>query len=127
MFDEKKILTLLEVTVPPDTPLTVASEIKMLEILGIIDNPELTKAMNIATVMVPANTPATLHALIILLGNVIKYHPKATKEHHNEAEKVLKKFTGVPDGALTYGTFLSICEALMKAIRHKRENREEKK
>ena len=57
MLTESKTLTLLQVTVPPDTALTVAAEVKILEILGIISNPEAVKAMNLALNLVPAGTP----------------------------------------------------------------------
>jgi hypothetical protein len=114
MTEQKKFLALLQVAVPSDT--TVAAEIKILEILGIVSNPELVSSMDLAISFVPANTPATLYGLIKLLGNLIKKHPKSTKHHHDALNKVLKDFTGVPDGTLNFGIFLPICEALMKAI-----------
>jgi len=117
--EEKKFLSLLQVTVPPDTGLTVASEIKILEMLGIVSNPELVNAMHIASSMIPPATQATLHGLITLLSNMVKQHPKATKAHHDALSALLKSFTGVPDSVLTFGTFLPICEALMKAPAHK--------
>lgn len=123
MTEEKKFLALMQVTVPPDTILTVTSEIKILQMLGIVNDPELSKALDFAGELVPANTPATLHALITLLGNLVKHHPKSTSHHHDELATLLKKFADVPDATLTYGDFLSLCESLMKAI-HARRNEE---
>lgn len=116
MTEAKKFLSLLQVAVSPDTALTVPAEIKILEMLGIINEPELEKAMDFTIALIPANTTATLHAFIALLGNIVKHHPKSNKHHHDEMSKLLKKFNDVPDGALTYGTFLPICELLLKAI-----------
>ena len=120
MSEEKKHLSLLQVTVPPDTALTVNAQIKILEILGILTSPELVKASEIAMGMIPANTPATLHGLILLLGNLVKHHPKSNKSHHDELGKVLKDVNSLPDATMTYGMFLTICESLMKAIEHQK-------
>ncbi|HEY8659717.1 MAG TPA: hypothetical protein VIL78_11810 [Hanamia sp.] len=119
MHEEKKFLALLQVTVPPDTALTVNSELKILVMLGIVSNPELVSSIEIAGTLIPPSTPATLHGLIVLLGNLIKKHPKATKAHNDAVANLIKNFTDVPDAVLTYGTFLPICEALMKAVPHK--------
>ena len=119
MLEEKKFLSLLQVTVPPDTALTVNSELKILQMLGIVSNPELMSSLDLASALVPPSTPATLHSLIVVLGNLIKHHPKATKAHHKLLATTLKSLEGVPDAALTFGTFLPICEILMKATPHK--------
>lgn len=115
MDQDNKSLTLLQVVVPPDTPLTVPAMIRILEILEIVSSPELVSSMQLATTMIPPATPATLFGLIKLLSNLVKHHPKATKAHHDALAQLLKSLTGVPDSALTFGTFLPICEALMKA------------
>jgi hypothetical protein len=119
MSEEKKFLTLLQVTVPPDTALTVPAQVKILEMLGILNGAEMVKAADIAVGLVPANTPATLHGLIILLGNLVKHHPKADKSHHDELAKTLKDVSSLPDGPLSFGSFLTICESLMKAMHQK--------
>lgn len=116
MHEEKKFLALLQVTVPPDTVLTVNSELKILQMLGIVSNPELVKSIEIANTLIPPSTQATLYNLITLLGNLIIRHPKATKAHQNAVVKILGSFKDVPDAVLTFGTFLPICDALMKAL-----------
>ncbi len=116
MQENKKFLSLLQVAVPPETPVTVSAEINVLEILGIVPGPEMMTAMQIALSVVPAGTPATLYGLVGLLGNMIKTHPKATKAHQEALSKLIKSFTGVPDAPLTFATFLPICASLMKAM-----------
>lgn len=119
MLEEKKFLALLQVTVPPDTALTVNSELKILQMLGIVSNPELMRSLDIANALIPSTTPATLHSLVVVLGNLIKQHPKATKAHHNALAAIIKNLEDVPDVALTFGTFLPICDILIKATPHK--------
>lgn len=119
MLEERKFLALLQVTVPPDTALTLTSQLKMLQMLGIVSNPELVSSLDLASALIPTSTPATLHSLIVVLGNLIKHHPKATKAHHKLLSITIKNLEGVPDAALTFGTFLPICDILMKATPHK--------
>ncbi len=119
MHEEKKFLALLQVTVPPDTVLTVNSELKILQMLGIVSNPELVHSMEIAGTLIPPATPATFHSLVVLLGNLIKKHPKATKAHHSVLADIIKNLANVPDQTLTFGTFLPICDTLMKAEPYK--------
>ena len=119
MLTESKTLSLLQVVVPGDTALSVTSEVKILELLGIISNPESVKAMNLALNLVPANTPATVHGLVQLLTGLAKQHPKFSTKHHDSVSKLLKSLDFVPDAALTFGTFLPICDALMKAPKKK--------
>lgn len=115
MIADTKFLTLLQVVVPPDTPLTVPSMIKVMEVLGVVSSPELVNNMQLVTALIPTGTPATLGSLIKLLSNLIKHHPKATQSHHEALSKLLKSLEGLPDSALTFGTFLPICEVLIKA------------
>jgi hypothetical protein len=119
MLTESKTLSLLQVVVPGDTALSVASEVKILELLGIIANPESVKAMNLALNLVPANTPATIHGLVQLLTGLAKQHPKFSTKHHDSVSKLLKSLDTVPDAVLTFGTFLPICDTLLKASKKK--------
>lgn len=119
MLTESKTLSLLQVVVPADTALSVASEVRILEILGIISNPEAVKAMNLALNLVPAGTPATTHGLVQLLTGLAKQHPKFSSKHHDSVSKLLKATDAVPDSVLTFGTFLQICETLLKAAKKK--------
>jgi len=124
MSEEKKFLSLLQVAVPAETPLTVPSEMRILQMLGIVSNHELLQSMEMATALIPASTPATLHGLVTFLSGLVRKHPKATKEHHDELGKVLKDFNSVPDAQLTFGTFLPICENLMNAKEQSQRKRE---
>jgi hypothetical protein len=119
MLTETKILTLLQVAVPSDTPVTVSAEVKILEILGIVSNRELVKAMNLSLSLVPPATPVTMKGLVQLLSGLIRMNPKTTKAHHDTLNKLVASLANVPDAALTFGTFLSICESLLRAS-HKR-------
>lgn len=116
MQENKKFLAMLEVVVPPTTPLTVTAEINILEILGIVATHEMLAAMQITLAVVPQGTPATLYGLVALLGNIIKMHPKVTKAHLEALSKAVKALTTTPDSPLTFGTFLPICQTLMQAM-----------
>jgi len=120
MIAERQILGLLKIVVPGETSLSVASEVAMLEILGIVSSPELVKAMHLSALLVPAATPATLKGLIQLLGGLMKMNPKSTKDHHDTIAKVTASLATSPDVPLTFGTFLPICDALLQKASHHR-------
>ena len=115
MLTENKILSLLQVTVPAATPHTVAAEVKILEILGVISNPEAVKSMNLALNLVPPTTPATAQGLVQLLTGLMRMHPQVTKKNDDTLSKLAATANSTPDVALTFGTFLPICDALLKA------------
>jgi hypothetical protein len=105
--------------VAPETVLTVSSEVRILELLGIVSNPELVKAMQVMLLVVPPATQATFKGLLELLGGLIKLNPKTTKSHHDTLTKHLQSLATIPDAILTFGTFLPICETLLKAAHAK--------
>jgi hypothetical protein len=119
MNENTNLLTLLQVTVAPETVLTVSSEVRILELLGIVSNPELVKAMQVTLLVVPPATQATFKGLVELLGGLIKLNPKTTKSHHDTLTKHLQSLAAIPDAILTFGTFLPICETLLKAAHAK--------
>ena len=119
MNENTNLLTLLQVTVAPETVLTVSSEVRILELLGIVSNPELVKAMQVTLLVVPPATQATFKGLLELLGGLIKLNPKTTKSHHNTLTKHLQSLATIPDAILTFGTILPICETLLKAAHAK--------
>jgi len=121
--ETSKLLLILQVTVPASTVLTVPTQVKILELLGIVANPELVRAMNVSLTLVPPNTIATVQGLFQLLSSLIKMNPKATKAHHDALDKHIAELGKVPDAVLTYGTFLPICETLLKAAHQKREHK----
>jgi hypothetical protein len=125
MGEEKTILTLLQLAVPANTLLTVSAEVKILEILGIVSNPELVKAMNLSLSLMPSpsTTSATMKGLVQLLNALIRMNPKSTKTHHTSLDKLVASLANAPDATLTFGTFLPICESLLKA-RHKLHEKE---
>jgi hypothetical protein len=121
MNEPTKNLLLLQAVVPPETPLTVHSQIRILELLGIVSTPELIKAMKISLALIPSNMPATLKGLLNLLASLIKASTKANKGHHDSLSKHLAELEKIPDAPLTYGTFLPICETLLKPTHKKHE------
>jgi hypothetical protein len=120
MREETTTLTLLQVAVPANTLLTVSAEVKILEILGIVSNRELVKAMNLSLTLMPSPsaTSATMKGLMQLLSALIRMNPKSTKAHHASLDKLVASLASTPDMPLTFGTFLPICESLLNA-RHK--------
>ena len=49
--------------IPAGTPVTVDMEIQVLELIGMVKEPELVKKMKLLTSIAPPGTPATLHGL----------------------------------------------------------------
>jgi hypothetical protein len=120
MLTETKVLALLQVVLPSDTPLTVFAEAKILEILGVVSRPESVKVLQLAASMVPPETPATFKSLVQLLAGLLKINPESTAANHTTLSTLLSNLESTPDVALTYGTFLPICESLLKASEQKR-------
>jgi hypothetical protein len=119
MLENTTNLTLLQVAVPANTLLTVPAEVKILEILGIVSNPELVKAMNLSLSLIPSTTPATMNGLVQLLDALMRMNPECTHANHASLDKLIASLAGTQDVPLTFGTFLPICESLLKAS-HKR-------
>ena len=117
MDDHHKILSILQIAVPPDTPLTVAAEVQMLDLLGVVKNPQSISAMKMAAGLVPADTPATLKGLFQMLNQMLHLSDKATAQHHSTMADVLGQLSAVPDENLTFGTFLAICQNLLDSSR----------
>jgi|ERR1035438_1423454 hypothetical protein len=115
MNENTKILAILQVATPTNAPLTVASEIKILELLGIVKDPQLVKALHLVSALVPPSTPATLKGLVQLLAGLMRMSSKATAAHHKSISAILAQLNGVPDTNLTFGAFLSICQTLNEA------------
>jgi len=115
MDERTKILDILAIAVPPDTPVTVSSEAKILEILGIVSNPQLVAAMQLVATMVPESTLATVQGLIQLLVGLMKINEKATSAHYVTMDSLLLQLEGMEDEELTFGTFLPICQKLIES------------
>jgi hypothetical protein len=110
-----KILDILQVAVPASTPLTVTSEIKMLELLGVVKDPQLVNAMQLVSSLTPTTAQATLKGLVQLLSSLMRMSGKATSAHHQTINTVLTELEAIPDTTLTFGTFLAICQSLLEA------------
>lgn len=110
MLDQQTALALLQVTVPPATPLSVTSQMKMLKILGIVSREASVEAMNMAIELVPAGTQATLQSLASLLTSLAKSNPDCPTSARSQLNELLANLKSQPDSPLTYGAFLGICE-----------------
>jgi hypothetical protein len=64
--ESKMMIGLLNGIMPASTPLTVQTEIQVLELIGVVKDPELVKKMKLLTSIAPPGTPATLHGLFSL-------------------------------------------------------------
>src|SRR5450759_554560 len=115
MSNQTNLLSLLEVTVPPDTALTITSEVKILEIVGIVSNPDMVKSLDLVEAIVPPTVPATLKGLVTLLSGLGKMNPKTPKATHSALATLMQNLEKAPDVALTFGTFLPILRAILNA------------
>ena len=111
----KLMLDLVKSSVPANTPLTVQTEMEVLELIGIVKDPKLVALLKRLSNLVPSSTPATLHNLLNLLGHLIHMSGKATSDHRKMIDASLAALQAIPDVALTFGTFMSICEALLES------------
>jgi hypothetical protein len=115
MSESTKMLSILQAATPADAPLTVSYEVKVLEILGIVKEPELVGAMQLAAALLPPSTPATLKGLVQMLGALMHMSKKATAAHHDSISTILSRLESLPDINLTFGSFLSVCQKLLEA------------
>ena len=115
MVDHATLLSLLEVTVAPDTALTVPNEVKILEIVGVVTSPDMIKALNLTESLVPATTPATLQGLVHLLSGLAKMNPDTPQSSHDTLATLLQNLQKAPDVPLTFGIFLPILRSFLTA------------
>ena|ERR1700728_949923 len=57
--ESKMMIGLLDGIMPASTPLTVQTEIQVLELVGVVKDPELVKKMKLLTSIAAPGTPAT--------------------------------------------------------------------
>ncbi len=112
--ESKMMIGLLNGIIPASTPLTVETEIQVLELVGIVKDPELVKKMKLLTSIAPMGTPATLHGLFQLVGGLMHMSSRATNDNHASIDEALSVLKDMPDVALTYGTFIAICQTLLE-------------
>lgn len=115
MTESTKLLGFLQATVPADTVVTISSEINILESLGIVSNERAVSAMKVASLLVDPDTPATFRGLTNMLTQLMKMNPAATDKHQAAISNASAQAGQVDDFQLTFGTFLPICEELLKA------------
>ncbi len=93
--------------------------VKILDVLGIVSNPQLVATMQLVTALLPASTPATVRGLIQLLGGLMKMNEKATAAEHKSINTMLAQLDLIPDTPLTFVTFLPICQRLVQSTEKK--------
>jgi len=115
MTEARRLLEFLQNTVPANTPVTVSSEINILESLGVVSSERAVSAMKVASLLVPPNTPATFRGLMNLLTQLMKMNPKITDRHQSAISNSLAEAGQVDDFPLTFGTFLPICQKFLES------------
>ena len=90
------------------------SEVQIFELLHIVKNPHLVMAMKLAAALVPASTPATLKGFLQLFTRLLHLSDHAKPEHHRTMSSINSQLEGLSDENLTFGTFLMICQRLIK-------------
>lgn len=80
----KMMIGLLNGIMPAGTPLTVQMEIQVLELIGIVKDPELIKKMKLLTSIAPEGAPATLHGLFQLIGGLMHMSSRHQRESHGD-------------------------------------------
>ena len=113
--ETKLMLDVVKHSIPATTPLTIATEMEVLEMLGIVREPKLVALISKLGKLVPGGTPATLHSLLHLLSHLMRMSERATTDHHQIIDDNLAALHVIPDVALTFGTFMNICEVLLES------------
>jgi hypothetical protein len=115
MTEARKLLELLQAVVPGDTPVTISSEVSILEALGIVSSERALSAMRVASLLVPPDTPATHRGLVNTLTQLMRMNPSITEAHRNVIGSALTQAAQADDFQLTFGTFLPICQSFIEA------------
>ena len=76
MTEARKLIELLQSTVPAGTPVTISSEVRLLETLGVVSDEHAVSAMKVSSLLIPPDTPATFRGLMNLLTGLIRMNSK---------------------------------------------------
>jgi hypothetical protein len=112
---KRLMLDLVKGSIPASTPLTISTQMEVLQLLGIVNEPKFVELIGKLGKLTPTGTPATLHNLIHLLSHLMRMSDRATSDHHETIIAGLSALNAIPDVALTFGTFMAICEELMES------------
>jgi hypothetical protein len=115
MTEAGKLIEFLKSAVPAGTPVTISSEVSMLETLGVVSDERALSAMKASSLLIPPDTPATFRGLMNLLTGLIRMNPNFGEQNRETLDKALAEAWKVDDFQLTFGTFLPICEKLIEA------------
>lgn len=115
MTEARRLLEFLQTTVPPNTPVTISSEINILESLRVVSNERALSAMKVASLLVPPDTPATFRGLMNMLTQLMKMNPKITEAQKSAINNSLAEAGQMDDFPLTFGTFLPICQKFLES------------
>jgi hypothetical protein len=113
--EARELIQLLQSTVPAGTPVTISSEVRLLETLGVVSDEHAVSAMKVSSLLIPPDTPATFRGLMNLLTGLIRMNPKFGEENQEILDKAIAEAWKVDDFQLTFGTFLPICQKLLDA------------
>jgi hypothetical protein len=111
----RRLLEFLRTAVPASTPVTISSEISILESLGVVSNERAISAMKVASLLVHPDTPATFRGLMNTLSQLMMMSSKITDEQRTAINGALAEASPIDDFQLTFGTFLPICQKLLEA------------
>jgi hypothetical protein len=110
---DKNTILLLSVVTAPATVLTQSQLLGVLELSGVVRNPDALRAMKFAASQPSASAPATLLGFVGTLHNLAKLHPEYTSADAEKLRTFVSKYTSTTaDAPLTYGTLLPILNSL---------------
>lgn len=115
MTEARELVEFLKNTVPPNTVVTISSEINLLESLGVVSDERAVSAMRVGSLFIPPDSPATFRGLMNLLAQLIRTNPKFADMHRHALDKALVEAGQIDDFPLDFGTFLPICQKLLDA------------
>lgn len=110
---DKNTLLMLSIVTSPSTVLTESQLFGVLELSGLVRNPEALRAMKFAASQPSASAPATLLGFVGTVHGLAKLHPEYTPADADKLRTFTAKFASTTtDIPLTYGILLPILGSL---------------
>jgi len=115
-MNESTVMLLLNVLSAPTQVLTEGQMLGVLELSGVVRNPEALKALQFAASLPSSVVPATVLGFVGTLKSILKMHPDTTPADYHKLEHYIHEnassATGVP---LTFGVMLPFLSTMNDA------------
>jgi hypothetical protein len=116
-MNQSTVMLLLNVLSSPTTVLTESQMLGVLELSGVVKNPDALNAIQFAAGQASASAPATLSGLVSTFSNLVKLNPESSKTATAKLDAFIKQIaTTGTDAPLTFGILLPIIASIPAAL-----------